>query len=338
MREVASLASAYGHKHLPVSLMQRLALMQHFAHVAQVSEQSERAPQPRRVRRGAHVIILAWFSLGVITSGAIGAATIVGLRAKAAGAAPLATIASMASTAWAAWAKAPAAAPATPPTAAPVWDTVEITVDRAERTRMPLPLEVTGADAAGTEVLLQGLPAGVTPSRGAPRGPVWVLGRDDLDGLALTLDATAPDAFDLRISLAAAPGTTTGGSIVQVRLVDPAPQAQAVANADAGTERLALSHPGGADGPAAQGAPAAQPVAAAPAAASEASRPAAGAGGKAAHRRTTVAAGEAQADRRRPWPEGASALGAVSRQSDGPSWWQMPPPSWSPFVVGQERP
>ena len=55
-------------------------------------------------------------------------------------------------------------------------------------------------------------------------------------------------------------------------------------------------------------------------------------------RRPAAAAAGTDAVGRRPLPEGASALGAVAREPDGPAWWQMPPPSWSPFVVGQERP
>src|SRR5262249_46377031 len=33
----------------------------------------------------------------------------------------------------------------------------------------------------------------------------------------------------------------------------------------------------------------------------------------------------------RPWPEGASGLGAISRDSERQVWWSVPPPSWSPF-------
>jgi hypothetical protein len=325
MREVASLASAYGQQQLPPSLMQRLELMQHFARVAQASGQPQGALQPRRMRRSAHAIVLAWFSLGVMTSGAIGAATIAGLRAHAAGGAPLATIASMASTAWAAWAKAPPAGPETAP--AGEWDRVQLTIERAERARMLLPLQVSGTDGAAFEVVLEGLPAGVRPSRGEARGQAWVLGRDDLDGLFLALDETAPDAFDMRISVAMAPG----GSMVQVRRVDAAPQRQASAPASADLQLPALAHLGISDGPETFHAP-------------DVARAAvAGSGGRAsaAHRRpvaTAAATDAAPPEGRRTWPEGASGLGAVWREPEGPSWWQMPPPSWSPFVVGQERP
>jgi hypothetical protein len=38
-------------------------------------------------------------------------------------------------------------------------------------------------------------------------------------------------------------------------------------------------------------------------------------------------------------PEGAYALGATQREPEQQaSWWQMPPPTWSPFLVGQEQP
>src|SRR5262249_54049768 len=154
-------------------------------------------------------IVLAWFSLGVFTSGALGVGTVVAMRSHAAGGAPLASIASLVAMDWAAWAKSPPAVVAPERDAA--WDTVQVAMSRAERA--PLPLPVTGVDGAAFKVVIEGLPAGVRPSRGAPLGPAWVLGRDDLDGLFLTLDDTAPAAFDVKVALSLSPGVAASGSI-----------------------------------------------------------------------------------------------------------------------------
>jgi hypothetical protein len=99
-----------------------------------------------------------------------------------------------------------------------------------------LPLEVTGADAAAFQVVIQGLPPGVTPSRGVAVGPsTWVLGRDDLGGLFLTLDAGAPAAFDLKVGVSISPGVAAAGSIVQVRLLGDELKQAAAAGGAAGT-------------------------------------------------------------------------------------------------------
>jgi hypothetical protein len=312
MREVASLASAYDCQHLPASLMQRLAMMQHFALAAQAGAQAQRNVKTSRTPRiGAQAIVLAWFSLGVLTSGALGVATLIAVRGMAAGTWPPVAFA------WAAWAKAPPAAPSVRSNEG--WDTVQVVIDRSGGRRAPLPLEVTGADDTAVELVMQGLPPGVTPSRGTPIGPsTWVLGRADLDGLFLTLADTAPAAFDLQIGVSVSSGLAAAGSIVPVRLVDGIEQRQAAVTG------------GAANAPPAS-----------PAYGSVAAR-AASAQGAAQRRAPPVMAdatgGVTQPAEGRSWPEGASGLGAVPREPDRPSWWQMPPPSWSPFLVGQERP
>ena len=79
MRETASLAEAYGRQELPAGLMQRLAYMEQVARAASAEADRYarmRAPTPARPRepsRGAQAIVLAWFSLGALTSGAVGA-------------------------------------------------------------------------------------------------------------------------------------------------------------------------------------------------------------------------------------------------------------------------
>jgi hypothetical protein len=332
MRQVTSLASAYDRKRLPASLVQRLELMQHSALATQSNAQLRQ--HRRGPGRGAHAIVLAWFSLGVIASGALGAGAVVAMRAQAAGGAPLASIAGLVSTDWIAWAKAPPAAAAPEP--GPAWDTVQVAMRRAERA--PLPLQVTGADGAAIELIIDGLPAGVRPSRGTRRGQAWVLGRGDLDGLSLVLDGTAPAAFDVRIALSAPPGATASGSIVQVRLAD-AVVAEPVAAAHAA--RPSGIAPGISDGPPAVSAAFGEVAAPADETVRTSvlrDRARSGREAAASPKRAAAAAAGADASVRRPLPEGASALGAVSRQPDAPPWWQMPPPSWSPFVVGQERP
>ena len=91
MRETASLASSFERQRLPAGLMQRLEMMQQLALQATASD--GRKPQvpalPRLPRRGAQVIVLAWFSLGVLASGAAGVGALFGLRALEAGGTPL---------------------------------------------------------------------------------------------------------------------------------------------------------------------------------------------------------------------------------------------------------
>jgi len=317
MREAVSLASSYRRQELPASLMQRLELMQHLARAAngQTSPQS----RPRGARRGAHVIVLAWFSFGVIASGAMGAGAIVGLRTFADGAPPALG--------------APAVASWSHPRAD--WDTVHVAIDRSQRARAPLSLHVTGAGPGAFEIVMHGLPAGVRPSRGAPIGEAtWVLRPTDLDGLYLTLDSTVPDTFDVKIAVLTSPGIATAGSIVQVRLVDVAPTPQAAVTVGAPASLSPLAHvgiPGGPGADTARSAPASAPASARAATARSGDK----AGGQTAQRRT----GPAVASTGRTMPEGAFGLGATPREPESStSWWQMPPPTWSPFLVGQERP
>jgi hypothetical protein len=332
MRGVVSLASARGRQPLPASLMQRLELMQHFALAAQAGGQPLAIPTTSRTPRvGAHAVVLAWFSLGVLTSGALGAATIVGARALGSGQSPPVP------SAWAAWATPPPAASSARPDAG--WDTVQVAIDRSSGQRAPLPLEVTGADAAAFQVVIQGLPPGVTPSRGVAVGPsTWVLGRDDLGGLFLTLDASAPAAFDLKVGVTVAPGVAAAGSIVQVRLVGDAELKQAALPGGA-----AGTPPGSAVLPAISDGAEIDQAKPPPASGHAAVARTAGVRGGAQRRPApavadATVAGAQPAEGERSWPEGASGLGAVPRPPGPPSWWQMPPPTWSPFLVGQERP
>jgi hypothetical protein len=313
MRETSSLAEAYGRQELPASLIQRLAYMEEVARAASAQAasyarmQAPPPPRPRQPSRGAQAIVLAWFSLGVLTSGAVGAGALVGLRALESGALPMPLAA--------AWAKTPPAAAEPQPDAA--WETVEVTIARSEPGRAPLPLQVTADDDAPVALVVQGLPAGVRLSRGEPLGwSGWVLKQADLDGLHLTLDDGAPDTFELKITALATPGTPTLGSIVQVRLLDPVEPkhaARTVGVEDAPPQ--APVYAGLSDGPAAEMAGAAAPADTADTAAAPAARPTerhAAAAPKGLGQQLAAAAS---------WPDGP-----IGRQM----WWQMPPLSWSP--------
>jgi hypothetical protein len=318
MQEVVSLAS-YRRREQPASLMQRLEMMQQLALAAPANDQTP--PQQMRSRgasRGSQAVVLAWFSFGVIASSAMGAGAILGLRTLA-GAPPVVA--------------APAVASWSHPQ--PDWDIVHVAIDRSQRARAPLALQVVGADVDSFETVMHGLPPGVRPSRGAPIGAgTWVLKPTDLDGLYLTLDDDVPDAFDVKVAVLTSPGIATAGSIVQVRLVEMAPATQAAVTVGTPARPAPVAYAGMSDGPGADGAPAA-PAAAA--------RTATGRGGDTAagqsnHKRTKAAVAGA-ASTGATWPEGASGLGATAREPEPQtSWWQMPPPSWSPFLVGQEQP
>ena len=326
MRETISLASSYGRRELPASLLQRLEMIQYSAPASGGQVRLRQTPS-RGARRDAHVIVLAWFSLGVIASGALGAGAIVGLRTLAAGA-PLV-------------AGAPAVASWSHPRAD--WDTVHVVIDRSQRSRADLPLQVTGAENGDFQVVMHGLPAGARPSRGAPIGEAtWVLKPTDLDGLYLTLDDAVPETFEARIAVLTSPGVVTMGSVVQFRLVETNPSTQTAVTLAARSSPPA--HFGVSDVPRSddtRSGTAATPVLARTAPARNVDK----AGSQPAHRRAAAAAASASgpsgqaASTGATWPEGAYGLGATQRKPESAtSWWQMPPPNWSPFQVGQERP
>ncbi len=321
-------ASSYQRQQLPPSLMQRLDLLQHLA--LQATAQAEgRTPgalvvyRPRPPRLRTQAIVLAWFSLGVLASGAMGAGAFYGLRAIAAGGTLMT---------WAAWAKPPSAISAPRPNGRwndAQWEFAEVTIDRSEQAHARLPLQVTGADAGPVEVVLQGLPAGVRPSHGEPRGQsTWVLKQPELADLHLALDDNAPKIFNVKVAVLAPAGVATVGSIVNVRVVDTTAQMQAVAtdSASAATADSVKSAP-------AQASAAAR----APIAASNDRT----AGAPVRRRGALPAAGVtevAPVGSARSWPEGASGLGAAARESERRVWWEMPPPTWSPFQDRQAQP
>jgi hypothetical protein len=227
------LASSFARQQLPAGLMQRLEIMQQLALQAK-AEADGRKPganaglAARLPRRGAQAIVLAWFSLGVLTSGAAGFGALMGLRSLEARGTPLTWAgvrASLGASLAFAWTKMPSAPfqarPA--PQADGSWERVEVKIDRGNRDA-PLGLSVAGGDGRQVLFVLDGLPKGVRPSHGAAVGPAtWVVASADIELLRLTFGEGAPEAFDLKIALLAPTGVAKSGSLVQVRMVEEAP-------------------------------------------------------------------------------------------------------------------
>jgi hypothetical protein len=337
--------------------MQRLADV-HPAPGGPAAEDSGSAADGRRPGSRAQATAIAWFGLGVLASGALGAGAAVGLRALESGELPVNL---------AAWAGTPRAAkpalPAIPqePDGAGLeqdgggqgWATYHVAIARgpAALTRLPLQL-MGGDDATAFEVLLGGFPAGVRPTRGEQRGEsTWLVKHRDLEDLHLAIDAGAPQSFEVRIAVLAPVEVATAPSIVRVRLIDAAETLQAAAEAQDGgaantaapgdrAERALQGPAGGlaaADTPATSYSPAAgRPtrVQVKPAAARD------GAGAPSQAKRYAAAAPVDAAAPARALPEGAYGLGALPRDDQSQpaeqaqqSWQGMP--SWAPFT---ERP
>jgi hypothetical protein len=230
MRVTASLASSFERQQLPAGLMQRLEMMQQLALQAQAEAGGRTTvPAVRRLpRRRAQVIVLAWFSVGVVTSGAAGVGALLGLRTLEARGTPLSfesVRASLGATLASAWAKMPPVAfkPRSEATADGPWERLEVKIDAARRSDAPLGLRVTGGDGRPVYFVLDGLPTGVRPARGAAVGhATWVVAGADIEGLHLALGEGAPNAFEVRIALLAPTGVAKSGSVVAVRLMDEA--------------------------------------------------------------------------------------------------------------------
>jgi hypothetical protein len=296
---------------LPKSLIQRLALLANGRLVVAAGD----VARPQR-RHGARASTLFFFSLGALMSSVLGGVTLLGLRSLDTGEARALLDGGV----------SPATV-ATGQVAAP--DTVDVTIERSERAHTALSLRVEGG-SEDAEVVLRGIPATVRLSKGERRDETWVVKRGDLDGLHLTLGEAGPDAFDLQIDVRAPSGAAARAGIVRIRVVDaPAPK-----HAAAETAREPPPHKVGAGEAPHQDAATAETTIAKllPAAA-----PHAGARAKATRqppRRTDANhAGEGTTPAARPWPEGASGLGAVPRDSERQVWWSMPPPAWSPFAT-----
>ncbi len=235
MRETASLASSFERQRLPTGLMQRLEMMQQLALQATAPDGGKpQLPAVRRLPRwGAQVIVMAWFSVGVMASGAAGVGALFGLRALEARGTPLtwaSVRASLGTSLASAWAKMPPVAFAPRAQSDGPWERVEVKIDPARRAHAPLGLSVTGGDGRPVLFVLDGLPEGVRLSHGVAVGPnTWVVAGTDIGGLHLALGQGAPGAFEVKIALLAPTGVARSGSVVAVRLVDGAAPKRAAA-------------------------------------------------------------------------------------------------------------
>ena len=294
---------------LPKSLMQRLALLAN-GQFAPAAGNLARPPW----RQGARVSTLFFFSLGALMSSVLGGVTLLGLRSLNAGEARALLDGGV----------APATV-ASGRVAAP--DIVDVAIERSERAHMALSLRVEGGNK-DAEVVLRGLPATARLSKGERRDETWVVKRGDLDGLHLTLGDAGPDAFDLQIDVRAPSGAAARAGVVRIRVVDaPAPKHAAAETAREPPPDKA----GPGEAPHKEAAPAETSIAkllpaVAAAARAKVTRPP-------PRRADANPAGAGTTPAARPWPEGASGLGAVPRDSERQVWWSMPPPAWSPFAT-----
>jgi hypothetical protein len=312
----------------PQRLMQRLALAAN-GETASGSDDEEDDG-----RTGRHWNAAACFGLGVLASGAIGVVALLGLVQLAPDRlAVLDDLTRRAAVVLAPW---PAISPPPPPAvreAAPAY-AFEVLVSRAERASAPFGLRLTGADDAQVEVLLRNVPPTALLSRGERRDErTWAVKPSDLAALHLSLSDGTPDVFEMRIDIVAPADVAAASTVARVRLADdpgnarssPAPElaAAAASSGRPSVTATVVDRPSQARSAAAAGRSSAareEKAARTPAPQRALAAPA-----------ETVASGPQAPQQARHWPEGASGLGAVSRESERQVWWKMPPPSWSPF-------
>jgi hypothetical protein len=327
MRGVASPA---GRQVLPKSLMERLAL-----------QAAGRLPVPahriQNARRAPpRLIIFASFGVGVLASGVIGGIAFFGLQTLAISDRRADAERSI---------QASTLAEAPPATSWHRRQVFDVAIPRGERTHTPLRLRVAGGDADSIEIIMHGFPVAAKLSQGERRGAVtWVLRPADLDDLHLSLSDTAPDAFDVRIDVLAPPGVPTVGSTARVRVVDTSSQETRTATV---AEGAPIDRQGEAVAVAtnvikSRSAQFANTVPASTLTDEEKAERQRGEGPSVPQRaaptvQATMAAPQPGSPSR-PWPEGASALGAISRDSGRQVWWTVPPPSWSPFQESSGTP
>lgn len=290
--------------------------------------------------------VAAYFGLGLAGGGTAGAAVLLCLHLFAPGQTVLANLqVPSAIAALAHW--VPEAATAMPrfgqnwpiaPELQP--EAFDVAINRATLANAPFALQLVGSQDAGMRVVLRDVPAAIVLSRGERRdASTWTLRAADLANLHLTIKDGTPDVFDVRIDVLAPAGVATASSVARVRLVGvPRAETAAIAPADVAPvdrPQVALEAPA-----AATLASTDVPLPVRPVASSRSD----------AHKRAKVArvspppvTTAAESDRRSPqavppqgesrhWPEGASGLGAIARESDRQVWWKMPALTWSPFI------
>lgn len=315
--------------------MQRLALA--------TGAETSNSDSERVVYRSS---IGAYFGIGLVGGGMAGAAVLLGLQMFAPGqASPLRMQVPAAITALAHWAPEVATSRVGRPDPVAVRDpqpadAFDVVIERSTRANAPFGLRLVGSRDAGMEVVLRDVPAAARLSRGERRdASTWKVRASDLEDLHLTLNDGTPDAFDVRIDVLAPAGVTAASSVARVRLVGlPRVEHVVTAPIEAAPAQAALVEPE---------APAVTPVSstdgphhARTVLATRNDAP--GKREKVARASLPPATTVIEIDRRpaqtatqteaRHWPEGASGLGAIARESDRQVWWKLPAPTWSPFI------
>ena len=287
----------------------------------------------------------AYFGVGLLGGGVAGAAVLFGMQILALGqASPLRLQIPAAITGFAHWAPevaTPRAGLSSPVAVRdPQPDAFDVVIERSTRANAPFGLRLVGSRDAGMEVILRDVPAAARLSRGERRDQsTWKVRAADLEDLHLALDDGTPDAFDVRIDVLAPAGVTAASSVARVRLVGvPRVEHAVTAPVEAAPAQAALVEPE---------APAVTPVASADGphharTVSTTRHDAPGKREKIARVSPPAATTVIEIDRRpaqtatqtetRHWPEGASGLGAIARESDRQMWWTLPVPTWSPFI------
>jgi hypothetical protein len=290
----------------------------------------------------------AYFGIGLLGGGVAGAAVLLGMQVFALGqATPLRIQVPAAITGLAHW--VPEVATSRADTTAPAVrepqpvDAFDVVIERSARANAPFGLRLVGSQDAGMEIVLRDVPAAAWLSRGERRDvSTWKVRAADLEDLHLTLNDGAPDAFDVRIDVLAPAGVAAASSVARVRLVGlPNVERTVTAPVEVAPVAAALVEP---EAPAVTTIVSANTPSSAHAVLAtrsdthgkrekiaRASLPAATTVVE-IDRHPTQPAAQAEA---RHWPEGASGLGAVARESDRQVWWKLPAPTWSPFLAGR---
>ena len=290
----------------------------------------------------------AFFGMGLVGGGMAGAAVLLGMQVLAPGqAGPLRIQVPAAITALAHWVPdvttSRVGRTALVARESQPLDAFDVVIERRTRANAPFGLRLVGSQDAGMEVILRDIPVAARLSRGERRDEsTWQVRAADLEDLHLTLSDGTPDAFDVRIDVLAPAGMAAASSVARVRLVGlPGIERTVTAPVEVAPISAALVEPEvpavttmvGANSPSNAHAILASRNDS-PAKRERVARVSTPAATTVVEidRRPVQPAAQAEA---RHWPEGASGLGVIARESDRQVWWKLPAPTWSPFMVGR---
>ena len=300
-----------------------------------------------RVRSAYRPSIGAYFGMGLVGGGAAGAVALLTLQLASGQISPPSVRIPSAIAALGHWVSEPAAPRfgKAPPVVVrePQPDTFDVVIDRSARASAPFGLRLVGTEDTGMEVLLRDVPVAALLSHGERRGlSTWAVKATDLEGLHLTLDDGTPDTFNVRIEVLAPAGVTAASSVARVRLVGlPGAERPTSASLEAMPVEpqaaiTAVAHVDTPLDPPLQTRTAVSPRNDAAKGRDKVARasppPAATTVIEVDRRPSQPAAQSASQAETRPWPEGASGLGAIPRESDRQVWWKLPALTWSPFL------